>query len=72
MRPYDGSVADPSLDDDSGPGLLTKVVLAGIAAFVVLTVIGWIVGALISALRIIVVVAVAGIVIVTLVRGRGE
>ncbi len=42
----------------SGSSLVPKIVLAGIAAFVVLTIIGWIVGAVISLLRVVAVVAV--------------
>lgn len=47
------------MEDVDGPGLVPKLVLGGIAVFVVLTVIGWVVGALLSLLRLAVVVAVA-------------
>lgn len=51
------------MDDRTEPptwssGLVPKIVLAGIAVFVALTVIGWIVGAIISVLRALAVVAV--------------
>lgn len=51
------------MDDRTEPptwisGLVPKVVLAGIVVFVALTVIGWIVGAIISVLRTLAIVAV--------------
>lgn len=51
------------MDDRTEPptwisGLVPKIVLAGIVVFVALTVIGWIVGAIISVLRTLAIVAV--------------
>lgn len=44
--------------EDAELGLAPKLVLAGIAVFVALTVIGWVIGAVLAVLRLLAVVAV--------------
>lgn len=46
------------MDDADDLGLVPKLVLGGIAVFVVLTVIGWIIGAVLSVLRLLALVLV--------------
>lgn len=46
------------MDDADDIGLVPKLVLGGIAVFVVLTVIGWIIGAVLSVLRLLALVLV--------------
>lgn len=45
-------------DADDDIGLVPKLVLGGIAVFVVLTVIGWVIGAVLSVLRLLALVLV--------------
>lgn len=56
----------------TGSALVPKLVLGGIAVFVALTIIGWVVGAIISVLRTIAVVAVVIAVIWALTSARGR
>lgn len=63
-------MAEPSSSER--PSLVPKIVLWGIAIFLALTVIGWIVGAIISALRALAVVAVVIAVIWAITAARSD
>lgn len=55
-----------------GGGLVPKIVLAGVVVFIALTIIGWIVGAIIAVLRTLAVVAVVVAVIWAVVVARRD
>ena len=55
-----------------GPGVLPKLIIGGLAVIVALTVIGWIIGAILSILRIVVIVVVAGAVIYAIGSARSD
>lgn len=65
------------MDDRTEPptwsaGLVPRLVLGGIALFVALTVIGWIVGAVLAVLRTLIVVAVVVGVVWAVLAARGD
>lgn len=62
-------MAEPA--PSTGSSLVPKLVLGGLAVFVALTIIGWVVGAIISVLRTLAVIAVVVAVIWALTSARG-
>lgn len=56
----------------SGFSLVPKLVIGGVVVFVALTVLGWIVGAIISVLRLLAIVVVVGGVIWALLAMRSD
>lgn len=65
------------MDDRTEPprrstGLVPRILLAGIVLFVALTVIGWIVGAVIAVLRTLAVLAVVAAVVWAVLASRGD
>ena len=65
------------MDDRTEPptrssGLVPRIVIAGIALFLALTVVGWIVNAVIGVLRILAVVAVIVAVVWAVLASRGD
>lgn len=72
-----GGAYPRGMDDRTEPptwsaGLVPKIVLAGIVVFVALTVIGWIVGAVLAVLRTLAVVAVVGAVVWAVLAARRD
>ena len=62
--------ASPS--DSSPPRILPMLVLWGVGLLVAITVVGWVIGAILSVLRLVLVVVIAGAVIWALVASRGD
>lgn len=62
--------ATPS--DDSPPRILPTLVLWGVGLLVAITVVGWVIGAILAVLRLVLLVAIAGVVIWALFASRGE
>lgn len=62
--------ASPS--DDSPPRILPTLVLWGVGLLIVITVAGWVIGAILSVLRLALLVAIVAAVIWALVAGRGD
>lgn len=58
--------------DESPPRILPTLVLGGVALLVLITVVGWVIGAILSILRLILLVVVAAAVIWAIVAGRGD
>jgi len=69
---YPRGMDDRTEPPTSTAGLVPKIVLAGIAVFVALTVIGWIVGAIIAVLRTLAIVAVVVAVIWAVLAARRD
>jgi hypothetical protein len=62
----------PRASDEGRPRILPTIVVGGLALFAALTVIGWIVGAVLAALRAMVVLAIVVAAVWVLVAGRRE
>ncbi len=60
------------MTDEAPSTLVPKLVLYGLAAFVALSVLGWIVGAVIGLLRVVVVLAVIGGIVWAVSRAGGD
>ena len=62
--------APPS--DDSPPRILPTLVLWGVGLLVAITVVGWVIGAILSVLRLVLLVGIAVAVIWAIVASRGD
>ncbi len=58
--------------DGRRPGILPTLIVGGLAVIVALTIIGWVIGAILSILRVVVIVVVAGAVIFAIGSARSD
>ncbi len=58
--------------DGSRPGILPTLIIGGLAVIIALTLIGWVIGAILSILRLVVIVVVAAAVIFAIGSARSD
>lgn len=69
---YPRAVDDRTEPPKRSTGLLPRILIAGIVVFVALTVIGWVVGAVIAVLRTLAVIVVVAAIIWAVLASRGD